>query len=142
MEPRLTLVTLGVADVTRARAFYEALGLVASRAASSDSVAFFPMGGVVLGLYGRAALAADAGVADTPAGFSAVTLAHNVRSDAEVDRLIGRAVAAGGRLVKPGQKVFWGGYSGYVADPDGHLWEIAHNPVLPLDADGAMRLPA
>ncbi len=141
MEPRLSLVTLGVSDMRRSRAFYEALGFEASPA-SQESVTFFDAGGVVLGLFGRAALAEDAHVVDTARGFSGIALAHNVRSDAEVDAVIAEAIAAGAKLVKPGQKVFWGGYSGYFSDPDGHLWEVAHNPFWPLDKDGRVILPA
>ncbi|HKZ95923.1 MAG TPA: VOC family protein [Hyphomicrobiaceae bacterium] len=141
MEPRLSLVTLGVADVGRARRFYEALGFKAS-AASQESVAFFDAGGVVLGLYGRGALAEDAHVSDSEPAFSGVALAHNARSEEEVDRVLAEAVAAGARLAKKGQKAFWGGYSGYFADPDGHLWEVAYNPHFPLDASGRIRLPA
>lgn len=140
MEPRLSLVTLGVADVARARRFYEALGFSAS-GASQETVTFFPAGGVVLALYGRRALAEDATVADSTPGFSGVALAHNARSEREVDAVLAEAVAAGGRLVKPGQTAFWGGYSGYFADPDGHLWEVAYNPHFPLDERGAVRLP-
>lgn len=140
MEPRLTLVTLGVGDVGRARAFYERLGFVASSAGNAD-VAFFPAGGVVLALFGRAALAADATVADGAPGFSGVALAHNVASEAEVEAVLAQAAAAGGRVVKPAQRAFWGGYSGYFADPDGHLWEVAHNPGFPLDGEGRLRLP-
>ncbi len=140
MQPRLTLVTLGVADVARARAFYVALGFKAS-SDSNPSVTFFDAGGVVLALFGRAALAEDAHVADTTAGFSGVAMAHNVRSDAEVDKVLGEAVAAGATLLKPGQKAFWGGYSGYFSDPDGHLWEVAHNPFWPLDDAGRVVLP-
>lgn len=145
MQPRISFVTLGVADVARARAFYERLGFTAS-SMSQDGVAFFDAGGVVLSLFGRAALAADALAADAQAddaapAFSGVALAHNVRSDAEVDAVLAEAVAAGATLKKPGQKVFWGGYAGYFADPDGHLWEVAHNPFLPLDPDGRPRLP-
>lgn len=140
MRPRLTLVTLGVADMVRARRFYEALGLKAS-SASQESVTFFDAGGVVISLYGRAALAEDATVENSTPGFSGISLAHNVASDAEVDAVIAEAVAAGGRVVKPGQKVFWGGYSGYFADPDGHLWEVAHNPFMPLNAAGHLTLP-
>ena len=139
MQPRLTLVTLGVADMRRARRFYETLGFKAS-AASQDSVTFFDAGGVVLGLFGRAALAEDAHVKDSPAGFSAVALAHCVASEAEVDAVLAEAVAAGAKLLKPGQKVFWGGYSGYFSDPDGHLWEVAHNPFFPLAGDGTIKL--
>ena len=140
MEPRLTLVTLGVRDLARAKAFYQALGFTAS-GAGNDGVVFFDAGGVVLALFGRAALAEDAHVAEAGAGFAAVALAHNARSEAEVDRVLGEAVAAGGSLRKPGQKVFWGGYSGYFADPDGHLWEVAYNPHFPLDDMGRLVLP-
>ena len=140
MEPRISLITLGVADIARARKFYETLGFVASRA-SQDSVAFFPAGGVVLGLFGRKALAEDATVADSGPGFSGVALAHNVRTEAEVEAVLTEAVAAGARLVKPAQKVFWGGYCGYFADPDGHLWEVAYIPHFPLAADGRVALP-
>lgn len=140
MEPRLTLVTLGVADIARARAFYVALGFKAS-SAGNDNVAFFDAGGVVLGLYGRAALAGDASMADSVPGFSGVALAHNVRSREEVALVIAEAVAAGGRLVKAAEDVSWGGHSGYFADPDGHLWEVAWNPFFPLDAKGRVELP-
>jgi uncharacterized protein len=141
MTPRLSLITLGVADMARARAFYEALGFTAS-SQSQPSVTFFQAGGIILGLYGRAELAADANVTDSASGgFSGVALAQNVGSDAEVDALIAHAVACGGRLVKAAHKVSWGGYSGYFADPDGHLWEVAHNPFWPLDANGTVRLP-
>jgi hypothetical protein len=139
MEPRLSLVTLGVRDVARARAFYEALGFKAGRA-SQDSVTFLDAGGVVLGLYGRAALAEDAAIADSAPGFSGVALAHNTRSEADVDAVLAEAVAAGGTLIKPAGKVFWGGYSGYFADPDGHLWEVAYNPYFRLGSDGCVEL--
>ena len=140
MEPRLTLVTLGVESVPRARDFYRRMGFVA-RGPSNDSVAFLPAGGVVLALFGRKALAEDAGVNDSRAGFSGVALAHNVRSEAEVEAVLAEAAAAGGRVVKPAKRAFWGGYSGYFSDPDGHLWEVAHNPGFPLDADGRIQLP-
>ena len=140
MEPRLSLVTLGVADMARARAFYEALGFTASPA-SQDSVTFFDAGGVVLGLFGRAALAEDADVPDSTPGFAGVALAHNVRSEKQVEQVLSEAVAAGGKLVKPASRAFWGGYSGYFADPDGHLWEVAHNPFFPLDDAGRVVLP-
>jgi uncharacterized protein len=140
MQPRLSLITLGVADMARARAFYEALGFTAS-SQSQATVTFFDTGGVILGLYGRAALAADATVPDSAAGFSGVALAQNVASDAEVDAVIAHAMTCGGKLVKAAHKVFWGGYSGYFADPDGHLWEVAHNPFWPLDAEGRVQLP-
>ncbi len=140
MQPRVTLITLGVADMVRGRQFYEALGFKASQD-SSDGVTFFDAGGVVLGLFGRAALAGDAHVPNSASGFSGVSLAHNVSSDAEVDEVLAEAVAAGAKLLKPAQKVFWGGYSGYFSDPDGHLWEVAHNPFWQLDATGRIQLP-
>jgi catechol 2,3-dioxygenase-like lactoylglutathione lyase family enzyme len=139
MQPRLSLITLGVADVARARKFYEALGFKAGRA-SQEAVTFFDAGGVVLALFGRAALAEDASVADKPTGFSAIALAHNARSEADVDKALAEAVAAGASLIKPAGKTFWGGYSGYFADPDGHLWEVAHNPYFTFDADGRVAL--
>jgi catechol 2,3-dioxygenase-like lactoylglutathione lyase family enzyme len=141
LEPRLSFVTLGVADVAKSGAFYEALGFKAS-AASEAGVAFFDAGGVVLALFGREALAGDAGADLGTPGRTNVALAHNVRSEAEVDRVLGEAVAAGARLLKPGQKAFWGGYSGYFSDPDGHIWEVAHNPFMPLDEYGRVTLPA
>ncbi|PWC43520.1 VOC family protein [Azospirillum sp. TSO22-1] len=140
MEPRLSLVTLGVADVARSRAFYERLGFVASPA-SQDSVAFFPAGGVVLALYGRDALAEDAHLPAAGSGFGGITLAHNVRRREDVAAVLAEAEAAGGRILKPAQDVFWGGHSGYFADPDGHPWEVAWNPFFPLAADGRIELP-
>jgi len=139
MEPRLSLVTLGVSDVRRSRVFYEALGFKAGRA-SEESVTFFPAGGVVLALFGRSALAEDATVADSKPGFSGVALAHNARSEGDVDKALKEAVAAGAKLIKPAGKTFWGGYAGYFADPDGHLWEVAHNPYFGFDAEGRIVL--
>ena len=140
MEPRVSMITLGVADVARARAFYEQLGWKASTA-SQPEVAFFQGNGLALALFGRQALADDAGVANTPAGFAGVALAYNARSKAEVDEVHARAVAAGASAVKPPQDTFWGGYAGYFADPDGHLWEVAWNPFFPLDERGNLHLP-
>ena len=140
MEPRLTLVTLGVADVAGARAFYEALGFKAS-SDSNASITFFNAGGVVLALFARCALAKDAHVEDSAPGFSGIALAHNVSSPDEVEAVLAEAARAGAKLVKPGQKAFWGGYSGYFADPDGHLWEVAHNPFWPLDEHRRLVLP-
>ena len=137
---QLSLLTLGVADVARARRFYEDMGLNASNESKAE-VAFFQLGAVILALFGRSSLAADAHVSDGVPGFSGVAMAWNVASDREVDEALDRAVACGGRLVKAGQKVFWGGYSGYFADPDGHLWEVAHNPFWQLDAEGRVVLP-
>lgn len=140
MRLRLSLVTLGVADLARARAFYAALGLEPGPA-SNDAVAFFDMDGVILALYGREALAEDARIDATGTGFRAVTLAWNLETRAAVDAAHAAALAAGATAVKAPEEVFWGGYSGYFADPDGHLWEVAHNPFFPIDADGVTRLP-
>ncbi len=140
IKQRLTLVTLGVSDFERARQFYQALGWQPS-SASQQNVAFFDLNGVVLSIYPRHLLAEDANVADSTPGFSGVTLAYNAESEAEVDRVIAHAVSVGAKQVKRPQKVFWGGYSGYFADPDGHLWEVAHNPFFPFDSDGRMTLP-
>ena len=137
MKPRISMITLGVRDLAAAVCFYEQ-GLGFPRMDSPPTVAFFPLKDTWLSLYGREALAEDVGVAAEGQGFAAVTLAHNVASEAEVDRLIQQAVAAGATLVKSPQPVFWGGYSGYFADPDGHLWEVAYNPhgwIGPTDDD-------
>jgi len=141
MEPRISLITLGVRDLARSRAFYEALGFVAS-SASNESVAFFRAGGAVLGLFGWDELAADARVPPDGDGFRGVTLAHNVRERADVAPALAAAQAAGGTIVTPAHDVFWGGHNGYFADPDGHLWEVAWNPFFPLTADGSVDLPA
>ena len=140
VEPRISLITLGVRDVARARAFYESLGFVAS-SASNESVAFFRVGGAALGLFGWDALAQDAGVPPSGDGFRAVTLAHNVRDRSDVATVLAAAEAAGARVVTPAHDVFWGGHNGYFADPDGHLWEVAWNPFFPLAADGSLELP-
>jgi predicted lactoylglutathione lyase len=137
---RINLVTLGVEDVARAREFYERLGWQAS-SASNESVTFLHSTSAVLALYGREALAEDAGVANTPNGFAGMTLATNYNSEAEVDTAFAHAIACGAKEVKRPVKAFWGGYSGYYADLDGHLWEVAFNPFMPLDAEGKMTLP-
>ena len=139
MEPRLSMVTLGVADVSRARSFYERLGWTAS-SRSQDEITFFQVGALVVGLWGRAALAADSGAVDA-GGWGGVTLAHNVRSPAEVDAVLAEAAAAGGTIARPGEQTFWGGYSGVFVDPDGHPWEVAVNPQWKLDAAGNVTLP-
>lgn len=135
MEQRMSLITLGVGDLARARRFYEGLGWRVGLAVEGE-VLFFQLNGLVLSLYARAALAEDAGVAEAESGFAGITLAHNVRSAPEVDAVLGEAERAGGRIVRPARRAEWGGYSGYFADPDGHLWEVAHNPGFPLDAEG------
>jgi hypothetical protein len=138
---RLTLVTLGVADVARSTLFYEALGWQRS-SASNDDVSFFQLGGLALSVFGRQALADDAAVSSDGSGFAAISLAINLESVAEVDRVAAEWVACGGAMVKQPEHVFWGGYSGYVADPDGHLWELAYNPGFVVSADGSITLPA
>jgi catechol 2,3-dioxygenase-like lactoylglutathione lyase family enzyme len=140
MEQRVSLITLGVADLARARAFYEGLGWT-TRAAPGDDVAFFQAGGIVVALWDRASLAEDSGVSDG-GGWGGVTLAHNVRSPAEVDAVIEEARAAGGRIAREPGETFWGGYSGAFVDPDGHPWEVAHNPGWTIKEDGSVELPA
>jgi len=141
MTPRINIVTLGVADIARSRAFYQRLGLKASPA-GNDDVAFFDANGIVLGLFGHDPLAHDAGLAaQAMPEFRGVSLAWNAADEAEVDAIMAHAVACGAKLMKPPQKVFWGGYSGYFADPDGHLWEVAFNPFFPFDAEGRIALP-
>lgn len=140
MEQRLSVVTLGVENLERSRSFYEDLGWAMSPA-SQESIIFFQLGGMILALYERQALAEDACVPNTPTGFSGLTLAYCARTQAEVDVLLAKAVQAGARLLKPAQEVFWGGYSGYFADPDAHIWEVAFNPFWTLAEDGAVVLP-
>ena len=140
MEQRVSLVTLGVRDLGRARRFYEALGWTTG-AAPADDVAFFQAGGMVVALWGREELAADSGVEDA-GGWGGVTLAHNVRSPADVDAVVEEARAAGAAVTREPAETFWGGYSGAFTDPDGHAWEIAHNPSWTLADDGSVRLPA
>ncbi|MBL0371369.1 VOC family protein [Rhizobium sp. KVB221] len=140
IDRRISLVTLGVEDLVRSTAFYEKLGWQKS-ASSSETVTFIQLKGTVLGLFSRASLAEDARVPDTPKGFSGVTLAHNVSSERGVDAVYKFAISCGATEIKKPEKVFWGGYSGYFADPDGHLWEIAYNPFFPMDAEGHVALP-
>ena len=140
MEQRLSVVTLGVADLERSRRFYED-GLGWRRAGDHPEVVFFQAGGLVVGLFGRDDLAKDAGVGSDGAGFRALALGYNTRSRDEVDSVMAAAEAAGAAVVKHPQDTFWGGYGGYFADPDGHLWEVAWNPEWPLAPDGSVRLP-
>ncbi|HEY8595515.1 MAG TPA: VOC family protein [Devosiaceae bacterium] len=141
MEQRLSLVTLGVADLEAAKAFYERLGWHAS-ARFTEGVAFFQCGGMIVSLYPFAALAKDADADVEKSGNAAVTLAYNARSRQDVDRILAEAEAAGARIAKPAEEAFWGGYSGYFRDPDGHYWEVAHNPGFTIDDTGAIHLPA
>lgn len=136
---RVTLITLGVDDLTRSKAFYAALGW--SPTADEGAVVFYQINGMVLGLFGRAALAEDQGRPGTPLGTGAITLAQNFTTNAEVDAAYQTALKAGATGLKAPQKVFWGGYSGYYADPDGHVWEVAQNPFWTLKADGSLTLP-
>lgn len=130
MEPRISFVTLGVSDLERSTRFYES-GLGLARLKSPPGVSFFELGKTWLALYPRHLLAADAGVSAEGSGFPGFALAHNVGSAAEADRLLQVAAGAGGRIVKPAEQAVWGGYSGYFADPDGFLWEVAWNPRFP-----------
>lgn len=137
MQPRISMITLGVRDLEASVRFYEH-GLGLPRMDSPPEVAFFTLNGSWLALYGREALAEDAGIAPEGSGFAGIAIAHNVKSEAAVDEVMEQAAAAGARLVRAPRKVFWGGYSGYFADPDGYLWEVAHNPLFwigPKDED-------
>ena len=140
MRQTISFITLGVADLARSRAFYAALGWRESSGSQAE-IAFFDAGSVVFGLFQRAALAADANVAPAGSGFPGFTLAHNVESESAVDRLLAEAAAVGASIVQPAGKVFWGGYRGYFADPDGFLWEVCWNPFFPLDEHGTVCLP-
>ncbi len=138
MEQRLSLITLGVSHLARARAFYGALGW-STRAEPDDDIVFFQAGGMIVALWDRGKLADDTGVSDA-GGWGGVTLAHCVRSPEEVDACLAQAEAAGATIARPGGETFWGGYSGVFVDPDGHPWEIAHNPHWTLHDDGSVSL--
>lgn len=140
MESRINLVTLGVSNIKIARAFYEKMGWKAS-SASNENIIFLHGRGFALALFGWHELAKDAGVKSTEGGFRGVTLAQNVHAKEEVALLLKEAEAAGGKIMKPAQDVFWGGHSGYFADPDDHLWEVAWNPFFKLNDRGEMELP-
>jgi len=137
---RVTLITLGVADLTRAKTFYSALGWSPTR--DEGEVVFYQINGMVLGFFGLEPLAKDQGRPDAKLGTGAITLAQNFNSEAEVDAAYTLALTAGASALKTPEKVFWGGYSGYYADPDGHVWEVAHNPFWELNPDGSLTLPA
>jgi len=139
MDNRVSLITLGVADTARARAFYEALGWAGM--SPDGDVVFFQAGGMILALWGRDKLAEDS-VVDDLGGWGGVTLAYNVGSPAEVDTVLAEAAAAGATIGRPGATTVWGGYSGIFVDPDGHPWEVAHNPGFDLRADGSVHLPS
>ena len=138
MDQRLSLITLGVFDLARARAFYEGMGWKTG-AEPDDDVVFFQAGGMIVALWDRGKLAEDSGVEDSP-GWGGVTLAYNVRSPQEVDEMIEEARAAGARIARDGAETFWGGYSGVFVDPEGHPWEVAHNPHWTVHEDGTTSL--
>lgn len=138
MEPRISLVTLGVADLARARDFYARLGW---QGREVEGTVFVQAGGLALVLWGRAKVAEDACVADEGSGFGGITLAHNVRSRDEVDEVVRAAAGAGATVTKEPTDTFYGGYAGFFTDPDGHVWEVAWNPGLPLGEDGSLTLP-
>jgi catechol 2,3-dioxygenase-like lactoylglutathione lyase family enzyme len=138
MEQRLSMVTLGVADLDRARRFYEALGW--RRHGDQAEVVFFQAGGMVLGLWSRESLAEEARVPAGGPGFGGIALAYNTRAREDVDAVLAEAEAAGAAITKPAEEAFWGGYTGYFADPDGHLWEVAWNPHWTIEKDGSVKL--
>jgi predicted lactoylglutathione lyase len=138
MDQRVSLITLGVTDLARSRAFYEALGWK-SRAEPGDDVVFFQAGCMIVALWDRAKLAQDSCVQDS-GGWGGVTLAYNARSPEHVDAVLAQALAAGATIPRTGSETFWGGYSGVFTDPDGHPWEVAHNPHWTLGADGSVAL--
>ena len=140
MEQRISLITLGVADLRRSREFYERLGWKRSMK-SADGIVFFQVGRMALALYPRGRLAADATVSADGYGFPGITLAFNTRRREEVDTVLAEAEAAGAKVLKPAREASWGGYSGYFADPDGFPWEVAWNPGFQIAADGSLRLP-
>jgi predicted lactoylglutathione lyase len=143
VEQRISLITLGVTDLARARMFYERLGW---QGQEIEETVFFQAGGLALVLWGRGKVASDAGIDDSSIdgntdGFGGMTLAHNVRSRAEVDQVLSEAASAGAEITQPARETFYGGYAGFFTDPDGHVWEIAYNPGFPLESDGAITIP-
>ncbi|HEY5607475.1 MAG TPA: VOC family protein [Alphaproteobacteria bacterium] len=140
MEQRISLITLGVRDLERSRRFYESLGWRRSMV-DAPGVVFFQAGGMALALWPRGELAKDAMIADDGGGFAGIALAYNTRTRDEVDQVLAEAIAAGGRVLRPAQQAFWGGYQAYFCDPDGYAWEIAWNPGFAIAADGSIKLP-
>jgi uncharacterized protein len=140
MEQRLSIVTLGVMDLEQSRKFYERLGWRKVNA-KAEGIVFFQAGGMALALYPREELAKDANIPAEGQGFGGITLAYNARSRGEVDAVLDEAKTAGGKILKPAQEAFWGGYSGYFGDPDGFLWEVAWNPFFPIAEDGSIQIP-
>jgi uncharacterized protein len=140
LEQRVSLITLGVADLERSREFYERLGWRRSMA-KAQGVVLFQLAGMALGLFPRHELAKDANVPSEGQGFSGLSLAYNARNREEVDSVLAQAEAAGAKIIKPAQEAFWGGYSGYFSDPDGFLWEVAWNPSFPSAQDGSIKIP-
>ena len=138
---RVNLITLGVADVAASTQFYERLGWKRSQKAGTPEISFLALDNLVLALYGRKALAAETNRAEAPAREGGFALAINLDSEEAVDAAFATAVEAGARVLAPAKKMHWGGYSGYFADPDGHAWELAHNPFFPLGEDGLVTLP-
>lgn len=141
MEQRVSLISLAVADLGRSVMFYEKLGWTRSFEAA-EGIAFFQIGGLAFSLYPRDDMARDIGIPADGSGFEGFALAHNTRSQNEVDAILQEAEAAGGRIVRAAADQFWGGYAGCFADPDGHLWEVAWNPHFPIAEDGSIILPA
>ncbi len=141
MEQRISLITLGVSDLARSQSFYAQLGWQPSLP-PTEGIVFFQAGAMIFALYPRNELARDANLSPDGTGFNGISLAYNARTRAEVDAVLHAALAAGATLRKPAQEAFWGGYSGYFADPDGFLWEVAWNPQFPIAADGSIHLPA
>lgn len=140
MKQTISFVTLGVTDLDRSRCFYRALGWKESSGSQAE-VAFFQVGSIAFALFGRESLADDANVSPEGSGFPGFALAHNVASEADVETTLLEAVAAGGKLIRAAEKVPWGGFRGYFADPDGFLWEVCYNPFFPLDELGFVQLP-
>ena len=145
MEQRVSLITLGVSDLKSSREFYERLGWRRSMA-QTEGIVFFQAGGIALALYPRNELAKDANIAANDKGFeghgfNGITLAYNARTHEEVDAVLAEAKSAGAKIMRPAEEAFWGGYSGYFADPDGFLWEVAWNPSFPIAPDGSIRIP-